>query len=66
MGIEERRLCIHCKHHVAPRYAPIECNHPELMRESPVDGAPHGKMCEWERSTVGNCGHGGAFYEAAK
>ena len=64
MGIEERKLCIHCCWHDAPKYSAMVCIRPGAMLISPVDGKPAGPLCELERATFGGCGLGGEFYEA--
>ena len=63
MGIEERKLCIYCRWHDAPKYSAMVCIRPGVMAISPVDGKPSGKLCEMERATFSECGVAGVFYE---
>ena len=64
MGVEERRLCIYCKHFFAPQYSSGQCRRPERTHTSLVDGSEVGELAANERATFGGCGLGGEFYES--
>ena len=57
-----RKLCIHCKHFVAPTYTVAECRRPDVLTQSPVNGEEYGPFAMNERSSAGRCGVAGLLW----